>query len=212
MTKTMFDFENKYKNFKYIAGVDEAGRGPLAGPVVCASVIMPMDNIIENVNDSKKLSPKVREELYGKITAAAICYQISIIDHKIIDEINILNATKKGMLECIRNLKITPDVVLIDAVKLNLNVLSESIIKGDALSYSIAAASILAKVTRDRLMVDYDKIYPNYNFKQHKGYCTKLHVENIKKFGICDIHRRSFLKFLGEEKNCENEFENAENE
>ncbi|MCL1901193.1 MAG: ribonuclease HII [Firmicutes bacterium] len=194
----MFDFENKYKNLKYIAGVDEAGRGPLAGPVVCASVIMPMDKIIDNVNDSKKLSPKVREELYAKIVATALCYRISVIDHLTIDEINILNATKKGMTECVNNLKIVPDIVLIDAVKLNLSCKSESIIRGDQLSYSIAAASILAKVYRDRLMEDYDKIYPNYNFKQHKGYCTKLHVENIKKFGVCDIHRRSFLKFLND--------------
>ena len=208
----MFDFENKYKNFKYIAGVDEAGRGPLAGPVVCASVIMPMDKIIDGVNDSKKLSPKTREELYSKIVAEALCYQISVIDHKTIDEINILNATKKGMAECVKNLKIAPDVVLVDAVKLNLDCKSESIIKGDELSYSIAAASILAKVFRDRLMEDYDKIYPNYNFKQHKGYCTKLHVENIKKFGICDIHRKSFLSFLDETEKTTNKVSGGEDE
>lgn len=207
----MFDYENKYKKFKYIAGVDEAGRGPLAGPVVCASVIMPLDNIIEGVDDSKKLSPKVREFLYEKITAAALCYEISVINHKIIDEINILNATKMGMKECIENLKIKPGVVLIDAVKLNLDCMSESIIKGDALSYSIAAASIIAKVARDRLMMDFDKIYPQYEFKQHKGYCTKMHVERLIKYGACDIHRKSFLKFLDNE-NTNLEFTEQEDE
>ena len=195
----MFDFENKYKVYKYIAGIDEAGRGPLAGPVVCASVIMPKDNIIEGVNDSKKLSPKVREELYDKIIATALCYKISIINHKIIDEINILNATKMGMYECANNLSIKPNVVLVDAVKLDLDCITEGIIKGDQLSYSIAAASILAKVARDRIMVDFDREYPEYNFKRHKGYGTKEHIDNLKKFGACAIHRKSFLKFLDRE-------------
>lgn len=192
----MFNYENKYKKFKYIAGIDEAGRGPLAGPIVCASVIMPMDNIIEGVDDSKKLSAKTRDILYDKITAAALAYEISVINHTVIDEINILNATKKGMYECVKNLKIKPDVVLVDAVKLELDCITEDIIKGDQLSYSIAAASILAKVYRDRLMIDFDKLYPQYEFKQHKGYCTKTHVDKLKEYGACDIHRKSFLKFL----------------
>jgi len=196
----MFDYENKYKNYKYIAGIDEAGRGPLAGPVVCASVIMPLDKdrIIDGVDDSKKLSPARREMLYEKITAAALAYKISVINHKVIDEVNILNATKMGMLDSVKSLKIKPDVVLTDAVKLNLDCITENIIRGDQLSYSIAAASILAKVYRDRLMLDFDKIYPEYEFKQHKGYCTKLHVEKLKAYGACEIHRKSFLKFMNE--------------
>ena len=200
----MFDFENSYlsKGYKLIAGIDEAGRGPLAGPVVCACVIMPLDknNIIEGINDSKKLTEKKRELLYDQIIKNAIDYSIVEIDNKRIDEINILNATKEGMVKCVSNLHNTPDIVLIDAVnKLNLSCEYNSIIKGDAKSYSIAAASILAKVHRDRLMKEFDKKYPNYNFAKHKGYGTKEHIENLKRFGKCELHRDSFIKnFVGD--------------
>lgn len=194
----MFDYENKYldSGYKLIAGMDEAGRGPLAGPVVCACAIMPLekDKIIEGVNDSKKLTEKKREELYEKIIKTAICYSICEVDNKTIDEINILNATKLGMRNCVNNLSITPDVVLVDAVnKLDIDVEYLPIIKGDAKSYSIAAASILAKVYRDRLMVKLDEKYPNYNFKKHKAYGTKEHIENLKKYGKCEIHRNTFI-------------------
>ena len=191
----MLEYENKYLSLgnKFIAGVDEAGRGPLAGPVCVASVIMPLDknSIIEGVNDSKKLTEKKREKLFDQIVNKAFAFSVEFIDEKIIDEINILNATKKGMINAINNLSVKPDVVLIDAVKLDVNVKTESIIKGDALSYSIACASILAKVSRDRLMLEMDNKYPNYNFKKHKGYGTKEHIANLKKFGACEIHRQT---------------------
>lgn len=194
----MLEYENKYltSGCTFIAGVDEAGRGPLAGPVSVAAVIMPLgqDDIIEGVNDSKKLSEKKREMLYEKITQKAIAYSVVFIDEKTIDKVNILNATKMGMIKAIENLKTKPDVVLIDAVKLDINVQTESIIKGDALSYSIACASILAKVSRDRLMLELDKTYPQYNFKKHKGYGTKEHIKNLKEFGPCKIHRQTFIK------------------
>ena len=194
----MLEYENKYLSLgnKFIAGVDEAGRGPLAGPGCVASVIMPLDknSIIEGVNDSKKLTEKKREKLFDQIVNKAFAFSVEFIDEKIIDEINILNATKKGMINAINNLSVKPDVVLIDAVKLDVNVKTESIIKGDALSYSIACASILAKVSRDRLMLEMDNKYPNYNFKKHKGYGTKEHIANLKKFGACEIHRQTFIK------------------
>lgn len=199
----MFDYENKFllKGYKNIAGVDEAGRGPLAGPVVVASVIMPMekDKIIDGINDSKKLSAKKRDMLYDRIIATAIAYKISIIDHKTIDQINILEATKQGMCECINGLNVRPDVVFVDAVKgLNVDVETLPIIHGDALSYNIASASILAKVTRDRLMLEYDKLYPQYNFAKHKGYGTAEHIKLLKQYGKCPIHRNSFIKnFVG---------------
>lgn len=200
----MFDYENKFlgKGYKFIAGVDEAGRGPLAGPVVVASVVMPLDeqNIIDGVNDSKKLSPKKRDMLYDQIIAKAKAYSVSIIDHKTIDRINILEATKQGMCQCINNLSVSPDIVFVDAVKgLDVNFETLPIIHGDALSYSIACASIIAKVTRDRLMLEYDKQYPQYNFAKHKGYGTAEHIKLLKEFGKCPIHRDSFIKnFVGE--------------
>lgn len=199
----MLDYELEYykSGKKLIAGVDEAGRGPLAGPVCVAAVIMPFeqDKIIEEINDSKKLTEKKREQLFEKIKNTAISYNIVFVDEKTIDSINILNATKLGMKQAIENLSVKPELVLIDAVKIDTCVPTESIIKGDAKSYNIAAASILAKVTRDKLMVDLDKKYPEYNFKKHKGYGTKEHVENLKKFGKCEIHRNSFIKhFVGE--------------
>lgn len=195
----MLTYEEKYvlNGINLIAGVDEAGRGPLAGPVVCACVIMPMekDKIIDEINDSKKLSAKKREILFDKIKQIAIDYKIEFVDEKIIDEINILNATKMGMENCINALNQKPEIVLIDAVKgLNIPYESESIIHGDALSYNIAAASILAKVSRDRYMKEMDKIYPEYNFAKHKGYGTKEHIQNLQKYGKCKIHRESFIK------------------
>lgn len=194
----MFEFEDYYRknNFHFIAGIDEAGRGPLAGPVVCACVIMPLDKdeIIEGVDDSKKLSEKKREELFEKITEKAIDYTISFIDEKTIDEINILNATKQGMKKCVEDLQLKPDIILIDAVKIDVPFLTKSIIHGDALSYSIACASILAKVSRDRYMKKISSQYPSYEFAKHKGYGTKLHIELLKKFGASDIHRKTFIK------------------
>ena len=196
----MLDYEQKYyeKGMVLVAGVDEAGRGPLAGPVCVASVIMPQDNIIDEINDSKKLSEKKREKLYDQIIKTAICYHIELIDNNIIDEINILNATKLGMKKCIEGLEIVPEIAIIDAVKIDSEIPTDSVIKGDAISYNVAAASILAKVTRDRLMIDLDEKYPEYNFRKHKGYGTKEHIEALKKYGKCDIHRNSFIgNFVG---------------
>ncbi len=192
----LFEFENKYKNLGDIAGIDEAGRGPLAGPVVCACVIMPLeqDKIIFGINDSKKLTPKKREELFDKIIATAKTFCITQIDEKTIDEINILQATKLGMKNALNGLKFSPKMVLVDAEHIDTDIPQEGIIKGDARSYNIAAASILAKVFRDRLMVEYSKQYPNYHFDKHKGYGTKEHIELLKKFGKCEIHRDSFIK------------------
>ena len=193
----MLDYENEYlaKGCKYIAGIDEAGRGPLAGPVCVASVIMPLgeSDIIEGINDSKKLSEKKRDLLYDKIIEKAIAYHIELVDEETIDSINILNATKVGMIACIDNLSVRPNVVLIDAVKISSDIDTVSIIKGDQLSYSIACASILAKVTRDRLMLEIDKEYPEYQFAKHKGYGTKVHIEALKKYGKCPRHRKSFI-------------------
>ena len=193
------DFENKYTcaGYKNICGCDEAGRGPLAGPVVCASCIMPLNDIVEGVDDSKKLSEKKRKLLFEEIKNKAIAYNIVFIDEKTIDEINILNATKKGMQQAINGLSIKPDFALIDAVKgLDLVCECEPIIKGDALSYSIGCASILAKVARDEFMQQLDIKYPDYGFAVHKGYGTKKHMEKLFDIGPCDAHRRTFLKFL----------------
>ena len=191
----MLDYERKYAG-KIIAGIDEAGRGPLAGPVVCACVIMPLegDKIIDGINDSKKLSEKKREELYEKIIENALSYSIIEIDEKTIDKINILNAKKLGMKKSLENLSIKPDIVLIDAVKIDTTLTQDNIIHGDALSYNIAAASILAKVHRDRLMKKLSEKYPEYNFAKHKGYGTKEHIEALKKYGKCEIHRETFIK------------------
>ena len=192
----MLEYERQFLEMgdKFIAGIDEAGRGPLAGPVVVAGVIMTLDeaDIIDGVNDSKKLSAKKRDALYDLIIEKAIDVQVAVVDHLTIDRDNILNATKNGMLQCINCFK-NVDRVLIDAVKLNAKVPTLSIIHGDALSYSIAAASIVAKVTRDRLMLEYDKQYPQYNFAKHKGYGTAEHIRLLKEHGPCPIHRRSFI-------------------
>jgi ribonuclease HII len=178
-----------------VAGIDEAGRGPLAGPVVAAACILNHKDPILGLNDSKKLSEKKRDELYLEIKERAVAFSIVRVEHDVIDDINILNATKKAMHECIAQLQIKPDKILIDAVNLNGTGYDITpIIKGDTLSVSIAAASILAKVTRDNIMKEYDMIYPGYGFAQNKGYGTSLHYEGIKKQGATPIHRRTFLK------------------
>ena len=192
-TIELFDFDRSITDGP-IAGIDEAGRGPLAGPVVCACCIMPMDHMIEGVMDSKKISENKREKLYETIVKTALDYSVSVVENEEIDEINILNATKKGMLECILKLKIPPEVVLIDAVKIACDYKVMPIIKGDAKSYNIAAASIIAKVTRDRIMRRYDGIYPDYGFAKNKGYGTGEHIDAIKKYGLTQIHRRTFVK------------------
>ena len=179
---------------KYIAGVDEVGRGPLAGPVVTAAVILPQDFDVLGVDDSKKLSPKKREELYDLIMEKAIAVSIGRRDADVIDEINILQATKAAMIDAVSGLSIKPDHVLIDAVKLEgLDIPQTSIIKGDAKSVSIAAASIIAKVTRDREMVEMDSLFPGYAFASNKGYGTKAHYEGLARLGPCPLHRKSFL-------------------
>ena len=184
------------EGYNYICGIDEAGRGPLAGPVVVAAVIMPKDSMIEGVNDSKKVSEKKREKLYELIIEEAISYSVGIVDQNEIDRINILNATKEGLTEAVRTLKVKPELILVDALT-NIDTCGvpyQSIIKGDAKSYSIAAASIIAKVTRDRIMREWDKVYPQYGFEKHKGYGTAAHISAIKENGLCPLHRLSFVK------------------
>ena len=192
-----FLYENEVvKNgYNSICGVDEAGRGPLAGPVCAAAVILNPDQIIEGVNDSKKLSEKKREELFDIIKEKAVSYNIAWASVEEIEEINILNAAMLAMKRAVEGLKIPADYALIDGNKTpDLKIPCRAIVKGDATSMSIAAASILAKVSRDRLMREYAEKYPEYSFEKHKGYGTKLHTEAIKKYGICEIHRPSFLK------------------
>ncbi len=187
-------------NVKFIAGIDEVGRGPLAGPVVTACVVMPYDNMLDGVFDSKKVSKKNRERLYDEIINTAYSVSISVRSQDVIDKINILNATKECMKECFENAKVKPDLLLVDAVKLNLCENEMPIIKGDATSYAIACASIVAKVYRDRMMENFATIYPNYDFENNVGYGTKKHIEAIKQHGITPIHRLSFLgKIIGEE-------------
>ncbi len=184
------------KGFKNICGIDEAGRGPLAGPVVVAGVIMPQDSMIEGINDSKKVTEKRREKLYDVIKEKAISYSIAVIDHHVIDDINILNATKQGVTEVVDGLDVKPDLIIVDALT-HINTRGipyEPIIKGDAKCYNIAAASILAKVTRDRIMRQWDEIYPQYGFSSHKGYGTAKHIAAIKEYGLCPIHRLTFTK------------------
>lgn len=190
----MKEFETELYNngINFIAGIDEVGRGPLVGPVVTAAVILPKDFYDERINDSKKLTEKKRELLYDVIMENAISVGVGISSEDVIDEINILNATKRAMLEAVNNLSIKPEHLLIDAVKLNTDIPQTSIIKGDAKSESIAAASIIAKVTRDRMMIELDKIHPEYDFKHNKGYGTKKHIEAIRKYGIIKEHRKTF--------------------
>ena len=178
-----------------IAGIDEVGRGPLAGPVVAAAVILPEDFDLLGVNDSKKLSEKRREELFLQIKEKAVAWAIGMADSRVIDEINILQATKQAMAEAVGSLSVKPDHLLIDAVKLEgIAIPQTSIIKGDEKSVSVAAASILAKVTRDHMMVEYAEVFPGYAFEKNKGYGTKAHYEGIEARGICPIHRKTFLK------------------
>lgn len=179
---------------KYIAGIDEVGRGPLAGPVVACALILKKDVLIEGVNDSKKVSEIKREKLFDIILDNVEAYGLGIVNEKVIDEINILNATKKAMTDAVSKMSITPEHLLIDAEKLNLGIPYTPIIKGDAFSISIAAASIIAKVTRDRMMQEYDLIYPGYNFTKNKGYGTKEHIDAILKLGPSSIHRKSFIE------------------
>ena len=190
----MKEFENELyeSGIKYIAGIDEVGRGPLVGPVVTAAVILPRDFYDERINDSKKLTEKKRELLYDVIMENAVSVGIGISSEDVIDDINILEATKKAMIEAVNNLSVKPDHLLIDAVKLNVDIPQTSIIKGDAKSESIAAASIIAKVTRDRMMIELDKEHPEYDFKHNKGYGTKKHIEAIEKYGILKEHRKTF--------------------
>ena len=188
--------ELHHKGMKYVCGIDEAGRGPLAGPVVVASVIMREDSFIEGVNDSKKISEKKRERIYEQIIEEAVAWSVAIIDQKEIDQLNILNATKKGVTTSIQGLTQKPDIILVDALE-HINTLGipyEPIVKGDAKMYSIAAASIIAKVTRDRIMREWDEIYPQYEFAQNKGYGTAKHIAAIREYGICPLHRHSFVK------------------
>ena len=183
------------EGYEVVCGVDEAGRGPLCGPVCAAAVILPMDCEIEGINDSKKLSEKKRDMLYDIIKEKALAYSVVMVDAKTIDEINILQATFKAMREAVEGLSIKADIALIDGnQKPGLSIEERTLVKGDAKSISIAAASILAKVTRDRYCIEMDEKYPQYQFAKHKGYGTKLHYEMIAEYGICEEHRRSFLK------------------
>ena len=200
MTKKEIESIDNYKyerdliksGVKLIAGVDEVGRGPLVGPVVTACVILPLNYKLDGLTDSKKISEKKRDELFEIIERDALGIGIGIIDEKTIDEVNIYQATKLAMIEAINNCSKKPEHVLIDAMKLDIDIPSTSIIKGDLLSLSISAASIIAKVTRDRMMYELDEKYPMYNFKNNKGYPTKDHLEAINKFGIIDEHRKSY--------------------
>ncbi len=190
------NYERKYleKGYKYIAGVDEVGRGPLAGPVVCASVIMPLDELIEGVDDSKKLSEKKRETLAEIIKRKAVSYCIYEIWQDEIDEINILEAVKKCMTSAVNGLTVKPDITLVDGIDTHLPINAEYIIKGDLNSYTIGCASIVAKVYRDNLMKEYAKEFPEYGFEKHKGYGTKAHIDKIKEIGPCKLHRKTFIK------------------
>ena len=193
----MMNYEKELyeKGIEYIAGIDEAGRGPLCGPVVSAAVILKKVDYIEGVNDSKKISEKKREKVYEEIVQSAISYSVGIIDEKTIDEINILEATRLAMKKAVENLQVKPEHVLVDAEKkVPIEAPYTPIIKGDALSVSIAAASIIAKVTRDRIMRQWDEVYPIYGFAKHKGYGTEEHRKIIKENGPCIIHRKTFIK------------------
>ncbi len=193
--------EARREGFKIICGTDEAGRGPLAGPVCAAAVILPEGVLIRGLNDSKKLTPKRRDELFDEITKTALAYAVAFSDEKRIDEINILNASLEAMNKAVAALKIKPDFTLVDGnITRGLEFPCRAIVKGDSKSASIAAASVLAKVSRDRYMIKAAELYPEYGFEKHKGYGTKAHCEAILKYGPCPIHRRSFLtKLLGDD-------------
>ena len=189
------EYENQYDYCEFICGIDEAGRGPLSGPVVAGAVVLPKGCRILYVNDSKKLSEKKRNELFDVIMKEAISVGVGIISPARIDEINILQATYEAMREAIQKLAITPDILLNDAVTIpRIDIAQGPIIKGDAKSITIGAASIIAKVTRDRMMIEYAEIFPEYGFEKHKGYGTAAHIQALKEFGPCPIHRRSFIK------------------
>ncbi len=195
--KLRFERELEAQGVRYIAGVDEVGRGPLAGPVVCAAVIMPLDedSLVVGVDDSKKLSAKKREQLAEEIQEKALCYTIVEVSEKDIDEMNILEATKLGMKRALEGLEIPPETALTDGnMTLDIPFPQRSVVHGDALSYSIGAASIIAKVYRDRLMDEFAKLYPAYAFESNKGYGTAAHIQAIKEYGLCPIHRRTFTK------------------
>ncbi len=199
-TKAMSVYEEEYKDYRYICGIDEAGRGPLAGPVVAGAVILPKENPILYLNDSKKLSEKKRELLYDEIMEHALAVGIGIVGPGQIDKMNILQATYEAMRRAIKNLKVKPDILLNDAVRIpEVDIPQVSIIKGDAKSVSIAAASIAAKVTRDRMMKEYDRMYPGYDFANNKGYGTKAHIAGLKELGATSIHRVTFIgNFVGD--------------
>lgn len=186
------EYEEKYSNLDYICGVDEVGRGPLVGPVVASAVILPKNYYIEGLTDSKKLSKKKRESFFEIINKDALAIGIGVVDNKKIDEINILEASRLAMKIAVNNLKIKPDVILTDAMKLDMGIDEEDIIKGDLKSITISAASIIAKVTRDKMMKELHEKYPMYNFIKNNGYPTKEHVEAIKKYGIIEEHRKTF--------------------
>ena len=191
----MKQYENKYSDYEYICGIDEVGRGPFAGPVMACAIILPKNCNILYINDSKQLSEKRREELYDEIIKEAVAFGIGSVPPNQIDEMNILQATYEAMRKAIGNLSVKPDILLNDAVTIpRVNIKQVPIIKGDAKSISIAAASIVAKVTRDRLMISYDKVFPGYDFASNKGYGSAKHIEAIKELGLTPIHRRSFLK------------------
>lgn len=193
--EAMHAYENQYQMVSYVCGIDEAGRGPLAGPVVAGAVILPRDDGILYLDDSKKLSGRMRDVLYDEIYEKAVSVGVGIVSQEIIDKINILNATYQAMREAVAKLSVTPDVLLNDAVTIpEIKISQVPIIKGDQKSVSIAAASIIAKVTRDRLMTEYAREYPGYGFEKHKGYGTRDHYEAIQKLGLCRLHRKTFLK------------------
>ena len=194
MDKLSYERKHIENGLKLVAGVDEVGRGPLAGPVVCCAVIMPLDEIIEGVDDSKKLSEKKREQLAGIIKEKAIAYSIREISPEEIDKINILEAVKKCMTDAVNTLSIKPDITLVDGVDTHLPINAEYVIKGDMNSYTIGCASIVAKVYRDNLMKEMAKEFPEYAFEKHKGYGTKIHIEKIKEIGPCKLHRKTFIK------------------
>ncbi len=194
MDKLFYERKNIEQGNLLVAGVDEVGRGPLAGPVVCCAVIMPMDDLIEGVDDSKKLSEKKREILAEKIKEKAVSYCIKEVSETEIDTLNILGAVKKCMTDAVNGLSVKPNVTLVDGVDTHLPINAEYIVKGDLNSYTIGCASIVAKVYRDNLMKEYAKEFPEYGFEKHKGYGTKTHIEKIKEIGPCKLHRKTFIK------------------
>ncbi len=194
MDKLLYERKHIDSGAKYVAGVDEVGRGPLAGPVVCCAIIMPLDALIEGVTDSKKLTEKKREQLSKVIKEKAIAYSIFEVDESEIDRVNILNAVKNCMTKAVENLSVKPDITLVDGVDTHLPINAEYIVKGDLNSYTIGCASIVAKVYRDNLMTEYAKEFPEYGFDKHKGYGTKAHIEKIKEIGPCKLHRKTFIK------------------